>query len=251
MRKVLTAIILILVVVLVGFTMIKGINIGKLQVPSIAQLKEKNEDLDTTVKNATKLASTDYQQKVDELNTALKKLQTEKTNYEDLVNVSTESEIQAANKTYNTIEFLFVRIENHAKSEGVTIKMEVTRSSSGEADTYDLNFTATGTYTGIEEFITAIEDDSKLGFKIEDFSMLAKNTDGNEVEATFVCKNIIIKGVSSSTTSPSTSGTTQVDTTGTSNSTNSTSSNNTNDGNTNSSTNSASNEAKSANNTNE
>lgn len=248
MRKVLTAIILILVVVLVGFTMIKGINIGKLQVPSIAQLKEKNEDLDTTVKNATKLASTDYQQKVDELNTDLKKLQTEKTNYENLVNVSTESEIQAANKTYNTIEFLFVRIENHAKSEGVTIKMEVTRSSSGEADTYDLNFTATGTYTGIEEFITAIEDDSKLGFKIEEFSMLAKNTDGNEVEATFVCKNIIIKGVSSSTTS---SGTTQVDTTGTANSTNTTSSNNTNDRNTNSSANSESSGARSSNSTNE
>ena len=35
--------------------------------------------------------------------------------------------------------------------------MKVTRSASGESDTYDLNFSATGTYTGIEEFITDLK----------------------------------------------------------------------------------------------
>ena len=213
MRKILIALIMVVILVFTGVTVVNGIQIGNFEILGISKVKQKNNDLDTTVKKATKLASTDYQQKVDELNSALKKLEVEKSNYEDLANVSTESEIQAANKTYNTIDVLFVRIENHAKSEGVTIEMKVTRSASGESDTYDLNFSATGTYTGIEEFITDIEDDSKLGFKIEDFSMTATSgSNGEQVEATFVCKNIIIKGIeNTSASSGSMPGTTKID----------------------------------------
>ena len=107
---------------------------------------------------------------------------------------------------------LLVRIENHAKSEGVTMKMEVTRSSTGVNNVYNLNFTATGSYTGIEEFITGIEDDSKLGFKIEDFSMVASSQSGDQLEATFVCKDITIQGIDSTITS---STTTQIDSTDT------------------------------------
>ena len=226
MRKIIIALIMVVILVFTGVTVVNGIQIGNFEILGISKVKQKNDDLDTTVKKATKLASTDYQQKVDELNSALKKLEVEKSNYEDLANVSTESEIQAANKTYNTIDFLFVRIENHAKSEGVTIEMKVTRSASGESDTYDLNFSATGTYTGIEEFITDLEDDSKLGFKIEDFSMTATSgSNGEQVEATFVCKNIIIKGIeNTSASSDSMSGTTKIDS-----STNSTNSTNTTD----------------------
>lgn len=245
MRKILIALIMVVILVFTGVTVINGIQIGKFEILGISKVKQKNDDLDTTVKKATKLASTDYQQKVDELNSALKKLEVEKSNYEDLANVSTESEIQAANKTYNTIDFLFVRIENHAKSEGVTIEMKVTRSASGESDTYDLNFSATGTYTGIEEFITDLEDDSKLGFKIEDFSMTATSgSNGEQVEATFVCKNIIIKGIeNTSALSGSMSGTTKIDSstdnTNSTNTTDNTTTDNTVSGNTTNSVNKA------------
>lgn len=213
MKKLLIGIIIVLILVLTGITIVKGFQIGSVEILGIMNIKDENEKLDTTVKKATKLASTDYQQKIDELNSALKKLESEKTSYEDLVNVSTESQVESANQIYNnTIDFLWVRIENHAKSEGVKMKMLVTRSSSGAENVYDLNFTATGTYTGIEEFVTGIEDDSKLGFKIENFSMVASSNNGEEVEATFVCKNITIKGLSNSTV---TTTTTQVDTTNT------------------------------------
>lgn len=245
MRKILIALIMVVILVFTGVTVVNGIQIGNFEILGISKVKQKNDDLDTTVKKATKLASTDYQQKVDELNSALKKLEVEKSNYEDLANVSTESEIQAANKTYNTIDFLFVRIENHAKSEGVTIEMKVTRRASGESDTYDLNFSATGTYTGIEEFITDLEDDSKLGFKIEDFSMTATSgSNGEQVEATFVCKNIIIKGIeNTSASSGSMSGTTKIDSstdnTNSTNTTDNTTTDNTVSGNTTNSVNKA------------
>lgn len=201
MKKLLLSISIILIIILTAITVIKGLKIGGFTVLGIKDIKDKDEDLDVIMQQATKLASTDYQKKIDDLNETIKKLETEKNKYDDMVNVSTDSEVQAANQTYNNmIEFLLIRIENHAKTEGITIKMDVTRSSSGAENVYNLNFTATGSYVGIEEFITDIEDDSKLGFKIEDFKMSASSENGSEVQATFTCKNIRINGISSNNT---------------------------------------------------
>ena len=213
MKKLLISVIILLILILTGVTVVKGIEIGPLKVLGILEIKDENDKLDDKVKQATKLTSTEYQKAIDDLNDAIKQLENQKNNYEDMVNVSTDSQVEAANQTYNnTIDFLFVRIENHAKSEGVTMKMEVTRSSTGVNNVYNLNFTATGSYTGIEEFITGIEDDSKLGFKIEDFSMVASSQSGDQLEATFVCKDITIQGIDSTITS---STTTQIDSTDT------------------------------------
>lgn len=221
MKKLLLSVIVILVIILTGITIVRGFQIGKLNVLGIIEVKNKNEELDKTIGQATKLASTDYQKKIDDLNDAIKKLQTEKTSYEDMVNVSTESEVTAANQSYdNMIEFLLIRIENHAKSEGVKMKMDVTRSSSGAENVYNLNFTATGTYVGIEEFITDIEDDSKLGYKIEEFKMTASSEDGDIVQATFICKDISIGGISSSTVNPKTNTDTNTNNTNSTNTTN-------------------------------
>lgn len=205
MKKLLLSVITILIIVLTVVTFLKGISIGNLSILGIMQIQEKNDDLDTKIQQATKLASTDYQKKIDDLEGAVKKLETEKTTYQDMVNVSTDSEVQAANQSYNyDYDFLWVRIGNHAKSEGVSLKMEFVRNSSGVEDMYNLNFTATGTYVGIEEFITHIEDDDRLGFKIEDFRMTAASTqDTNILQATFNCKNIKINGISSGVASRS------------------------------------------------
>lgn len=200
MKKLLLTIITILIFILAGITIIKGFKIGGLDILGISDIKAKNDQLDEKIKQATKLASTDYQKKMDNLNEAIKKLETERNNYEDMVSVSTQSEVEAANQSYDyKIDFLWIRIENHAKSEGVKMKMELTRSSSGAENVYNLNFTATGSYIGIEEFITDIEDDSKLGFKIEEFKMTAESEENsNIVQATFVCKDVSIEGISSS-----------------------------------------------------
>ena len=74
MRKIIIALIMVVILVFTGVTVVNGIQIGNFEILGISKVKQKNDDLDTTVKKATKLASTDYQQKVDELNSALKKL---------------------------------------------------------------------------------------------------------------------------------------------------------------------------------
>lgn len=205
MKKLLLSILTVLVIILTAITMIKGLKIGNINILGIMEMKQKNEELDTTVKEATKLASTDYQKRIDDLNDAVKELETEKIKYEDNFNTMTESSEEAATITYkNNIEFLFVRIGNHAKTEGVSMNMVVANSSSGEKDAYNLSFTTTGSYVGIEEFLTDIEDDSQLGYKIEEFKMLPSSEGDNIVQATFVCKNITIEGISSNSASTST-----------------------------------------------
>ena len=68
MRKIIIALIMVVILVFTGVTVVNGIQIGNFEILGISKVKQKNDDLDTTVKKATKLASTDYQQKVDELN---------------------------------------------------------------------------------------------------------------------------------------------------------------------------------------
>lgn len=219
MKKLLISIIIILVLILAGITIINGLEIGNLKILGITEIKKQNEDLDTKIKEATKLASTDYPKALDDLNKTVKEFESTKSNYEEMINVSTESEIQAANQ-YGVYEIgmLWIELGNHAKSEGITMDVSakdltpIDTSTTTEVDKkYNCNlyFTATGTYAGIAGFIEDIEDDSKLGFRIEDFKITASSEGNNVLQATFTCKDIIIRGISTgSVTTPATTSTT-------------------------------------------
>ena len=219
MKKLLISIIIILVLILTVITMINGIKIGNFKILGIVEIKKQNEKLDNKIKDATKLASTDYPKALDNLNKNLKEFESTKSNYEEMINVSTESEIQAANQ-YGVYEIgmLWIELGNHAKSEGITMDVSakdltpIHTSTTTEVDKkYNCNlyFTATGTYAGIAGFIEDIEDDSKLGFRIEDFKITASSEGNNVLQATFTCKDIIIRGISTgSVTTPETTSTT-------------------------------------------
>ena len=206
MKKLLISIIIILVLILTGITIVNGMEIGNFKILGIMEIKKQNEDLDDKIKEATKLASTDYQKKLDTLDKTVKEFEKTKSSYEEMINVSTDSEIQAANQ-YGVYEIgmLWIKLGNHAKSEGV--KMDVSAKDLTAIDTkvttevdkkYNCNlyFTATGTYAGIAGFIESIEDDSKLGFRIDDFKVTASSEGTDILQATFTCKDIIIRGVS-------------------------------------------------------
>ena len=221
MKKLLISIIIILVLVLTGITIVKGIEIGNFKILGITEIKSQNEELDGKIQQATKLASTDYQKNLDDLDKTVKEFEKTKNTYEDMINISTDSEVEAANQ-YEVYEIgmLWINLGNHAKSEGVTMDVSAkdltsieTNVTTEEDKKYNCNlyFTATGTYAGIAGFIENIEDDSKLGFRIEDFKMLATSEGTNILQATFTCKDIIIRGVS--TNSVTSSVTTNDDTT--------------------------------------
>ena len=195
MKKLLILILIALVLTLTIFTMVNGLGIGGLKILGIKQIQDKNTELEKSVTEATKLASSTFPSKVSEVNSSMKKLQEQKKSYEDMVNVSDSGDVSAASRLskYN-LDFLWARIGTHATSEGVNIDMSLTQGT-GEKNVYNINFTAVGSYVGISEFIRDVEDDSNLAFKIEEFSM--STGQDNALKATFVCKNIPIEGVSS------------------------------------------------------
>ncbi len=226
MRKILIVVLICLLLLLGGYIVINKLEVGPLEILGILEIKNENSKLDTKIEEASKLASSDYQAELTNLNKSLKTLQNEKQSYEDLVVLSSNDEVDAAAKFEKyAIEYIWTKVGNHATSEGVVMKLEVTKGSSNTQGLYDLKFTVTGNYIGITDFISDIENDDRLGFKIEDFKMVPGGST-DDLVGTFTCKDISIDIDESTLTSQPT----EEDTTNTTN--NTTSSNTTNSTNT-------------------
>ena len=223
MKKLLILILIGLLLILSIFVVVKGINIGKIEILGFNSIKQKSKELDETIQQASKLVEKDYKQAISTLEENNKKLQQEKKKYDDMTQISEEGDIANANQMERyEVETLWVKLGNHATSEGVVMKMEILQGSSGAAGTYNLRFTVTGSYISIVDFISDIENDSTLGFTIEEFKMVPTSTEAH-LEATFVCKDITIKDISSASGAAATS----TSTPGASNTTNTTNNNTT------------------------
>lgn len=229
MKKLLISILIALLLILSIFIAINGLNVGKIEVLGIRGINQKNSELDQKIQQATQLSTIDYQKAVDEVEENSKKLTEEKKNYEDMALLNTDSEGQATAQLQKyEVEALWVKLGNHATSEGATMKMDIVKGSSTSENMYDLNFTVNGSYISIIDFISDIENDSTLGFKIENFHMSGS---GDSLQATFVCKEISIIDVNQS----------QVDTGTKNNNTTNSTTNNTSNTNSSNSTNSTTN----------
>ena len=218
MRKLLIGILIIVLLVLAGYVLIDRINLGSLEVLGIEAIVEKNDELDQKILDGTKLATVTYQEKLDTLNSANRQLQQEKQAYENYVSADNGTGAVSQIQSYE-VEYLWTKIGNYAKREGVILKMDVAVNNA-VVGTYDLNFTVTGTYVGITEFIYDLDNDSSLLFKVENFKLLPngqettakkeegkkeKNSEKEETSqktstliATFTCKDISINIDSSS-----------------------------------------------------
>lgn len=229
MKKLLISILIALLLILSIFIAVNGLNVGKIEVLGIRGINQKNSELDQKIQQATQLSTIDYQKAVDEVEENSKKLTEEKKNYEDMALLNTDSEGQATAQLQKyEVEALWVKLGNHATSEGATMKMDIVKGSSTSENMYDLNFTVNGSYISIIDFISDIENDSTLGFKIENFHMSGS---GDSLQATFVCKEISIIDVNQS----------QVDTGTKNNNTTNSTTNNTSNTNSSNSTNSTTN----------
>lgn len=243
MKKLLMLILIALLVAFSIFLFIQGVHIGSFEIPGIKIIQEKDDELDAKIQQAGKLAEKDYKQAVGDVTASSQQLKQQKKNYEDMTAISTDAEGKSTNQIEKyEIETLWVKLGNHATTQGVVIKMDVKKGNA--QDVYDLQFTATGSYISITDFISAIENDSSLGFKIEEFKLVPSSS-GSDLQATFVCKDITIKDVSQSAVTTTTDSNIQTD--GTANGTNQ---NNTNSTDTNSATNTTNGTANNTNTTN-
>lgn len=189
MKDFLITVISILLTVVIIICMVKGLTVGSFRILSISNIKQESLNLDNEVDELNNLKNVTYKKKIDDLQTATKDLTTAKQKYLDLASVSSDEEIQEANleQTY-AMEFLWNKVGSYATKEGVTLKWDV--SSTGVNNKYTLNFTTTGSYVGVISYIYALENDSDLAFRIENFKMTAS---GENVTATFTVNNVAIK----------------------------------------------------------
>ena len=189
MKDILITVISILLTVVIIICMVKGLTVGSFRILSISNIKQESLNLDNEVDELNNLKNVTYKKKIDDLQTETKYLTTAKQKYLDLASVSSDEEIQEANleQTY-AMEFLWNKVGSYATKEGVTLKWDV--SSTGVNNKYTLNFTTTGSYVGVISYIYALENDSDLAFRIENFKMTAS---GENVTATFTVNNVAIK----------------------------------------------------------
>ena len=227
MKKLLILILIALLVALSIFIVMNGLTLGKIEILGINGIRQKNAELDQQEEQASRLAEQDYKQAVSQVESSAKELQTKKQEYEDMTAVSSEGDIQAANQLQRyTIDTLRVKLGNYATQEGTTLKMDVLKGTNTTQDTYNLRITVNGSYVGITDFISDIENDSILGFKIESFSM-KPGSDTSDLQATFMCNDIAITGVSGTTQETTDTTNTNSNTANTTNTTNTTNTANT------------------------
>ena len=237
-RKILMSVLTILLAVLTYFTISNGVSIGSFKALGLKGLKEQDSQIQSKVETASSLTSSEYPSKLSELNQNAKNLLSKKEKYTDLTTYSTDDQIQAANELQEyEVEYLWAEVGKYATKEGIKIKMDISTASSGgqSADgrkMYDLNFTAEGAYIGIALFLSDLQDDSFLEFKIENFA-LAKGESTENLKATFVVKDVPIKIDNLSANTSTDSDTTGTATNTTNNTTSNTTTNNTTNNNVN------------------
>lgn len=191
MKKILISILYVVLIVLAYFAIFNGISFANVNILSVEQIIQKNDDLTNNIEELKSLLKKDYANKNQGLADAINNLLKEKESYYDLAKVSTEGEIAKANteETY-LIEYLWTRVGRHATSDGVNITMEVVAGNAGEANIKNLRFTVNGQYVAIIEFISSLEEDDDLNFRIEDFKM---NGSGGNLTATFTVRGVRIE----------------------------------------------------------
>lgn len=183
MRKILISILTILLIVMAVLVITKGLTIGNLKILSVKQIIEGNDKLTDQISQTEMLIRSNYPDRLESLDSNVSSLLTAKEEYQDLADISTKSEISKATtvETY-TVEFLWTRLGRHATAEGVYLSYTPTSNS--------IKFTVSGDYIPILSFVSAIENDSKLGFRIENFKLIPG---GTNLQATFETRNINIK----------------------------------------------------------
>ncbi len=202
MRKFVLTILLIITGVLCISVMFFGITIGSFKINSYSDIESANAIKKSLFAELNEKNNVEYEAKKSALNTAIKEYKNKKEEYNDLVKKG-EIEDSVANGSVNLydVDFLMITIGNWATNKGVTLQLDITKSNtstsvSSEYVMCNLNFTITGDYISITNFIYSIEDDEQLGFEVRDFAM---EKGGENLQATFIVRDVPINSENLST----------------------------------------------------
>ena len=119
MKKILIAIIILILTVLGYLVLIKGFKIGNLEIKSISDIKANSEKLDSNIKLAEECVSITYPAEVDKVNNSIKKLKDTKERYMQKTKNDEIKDVGVAQIKYYEIDYLWAMLGNYATKEKI------------------------------------------------------------------------------------------------------------------------------------
>ena len=170
MKKLLITMTGLMLLILLFISAFNGLDFGKTKIYSVKQLKEKSEELDNKIEEANTEINQNYASSISQMQSATKRLKDAKEEYQSKIDYLNENpEIGITQIEKYKIEYLWGIIGNYAKDDGLKVDLNIEETSIKE--TYDINFTLTGSYLGITNFLYHIENDDELNYKVVGFKL--------------------------------------------------------------------------------
>ncbi len=189
MKNKLIFVILIISIVLVICLTVFGFKIGSFEIPSLSKMIAKNNDINSGIEQVSKLTSADYPQAINKLETTIDSLNVQKEKYEQIAGFTSEGDTSLYETERYDISYLWTVLGEYASKNKINLAIDVKKSTG--TDLYDLYFTIQGEYVDISDFITKIENDSDLSFRIYNFNIVPGSSNIN-LKATFTVKDVNI-----------------------------------------------------------
>lgn len=189
MKNKVIIIILFVSIILVLFLAIFGLKIGHFEIPSISKIINKNNDVNSKIDKATELTSINYPQEITNLENTVNSLKVQKEKYEQISGFDSENNSKIYETEKYDIGYLWTTLGHYANKNKIKIAIDVKKGTG--TNLYDLYFTIQGEYVNISSFITTIENDSELLFRIYNFKLVPGAGDV-QLKATFVVKDVNI-----------------------------------------------------------
>lgn len=186
MRNNITLLIILISVALLIYIGTQGIKIGEIEILSVEQLIEKNQQLEEKIEEASKLTATNYPENIGTLEETYEKYKVQKQKYEQLAGTIKESKNKSYEVKQYDIGYLWRLLGSYATKRNVDLGIQVQKSSISSS-AYNIQFAVNGKYVNISQFITDIENDSDLYFRIYNFAMSGS---GETILGTFEVKNL-------------------------------------------------------------
>lgn len=163
-----------------------GLVLGTVEVPSYQSLVDGNNTIDEKVASLNTLNTSTYPAREQRLQSAKSDFASAKREYDNLASTASTEEIAEANKKEQyMLDFLWMKIGTYANNDSVKIFIDP------EVGTPIINFSVSGPYIAVVNFIYDLENDADLSFNIDNIVMQGGSSD-EVTKASFVVTGINI-----------------------------------------------------------
>ena len=180
MRKALILLITLILIAVLAWFAIEGVNSPNMKILSYTQVGEESAKLELNIDEYEKINLNQLKEKQEQIKQAIQLYGETKEDYKTRLAQREANLAQMGTGNLSDIDFLLVKVGNYATEHKLNLLFELTKNvSDANADQYivaDLNFKVEGIYFEIAQFIDKLEKDEKLSFEIRDFKMINGGT---------------------------------------------------------------------------